>query len=78
MASNLSSNDTVASKEGRGEDVHGTTFPVGHADFATEELANDTFDRATMQDGEGVSAISGDDVVVLADPVLKANENSFL
>ena len=66
MASNLSSDDTVASEEGRGEDVHGTTFPVGHADFTT------------AHDGEGVAAISGDDVVVLADPVLEANENSFL
>ena len=48
---------------------------MGHADLATEELANDTFDRATAQ---GVAAVSGDDAVVLADPVLEANRNSFL
>jgi len=50
---------------------------VGHADLATEELANDTFDRATVHDGEG-AAVSGDEAVVLADPVLEANRNSFL
>jgi hypothetical protein len=75
---NLSTDDTVASEEGRGEDVHGTTFSVGHADLATEELANDTFDRATTHDGEGVAAVSGDDAVFLADTVLEANRNSFL
>ena len=67
---NLSSDDTVASDEGWGEDVHGTTFSKRHADLAIEELANDTFDRATVHDGE---AVSGDDAVILADPVLEAN-----
>jgi DNA-binding ferritin-like protein (Dps family) len=74
----LRSDDTVASEEGRGEDVHGTTFSVGHADLATEELANDTFDRAATHDGEGVAAVCGDDAVVLADAMLEANGNSFL
>jgi len=74
----LSSDDTVASKEGRGEDVHGTTLSVGHADLATEELANDTLDSATTHDGEGMAAVSSDDAVLLADSVLEANRNSFL
>lgn len=69
----LSSDDTVASEEGRGEDVHRTTLAVGHADLATEQLANDTLDSAATHDGEGMAAASCDDTVRLADSVLEAN-----
>jgi hypothetical protein len=44
---NLSTDNPVSSKEGRGEDVHGSTLSVGHAVLATEKFSQDTLDGSS-------------------------------
>jgi len=44
---NLGTDDTVSSEKGRGEDVHRSALPVGHAALATKELCQDTLDGSS-------------------------------
>lgn len=74
----MGADDTVSAKEGRREDVHGTTLSVGHADLASEQLANNTLYGASAQDGERVAPVGSDDPVVLGDTVLETDRDSFL
>jgi hypothetical protein len=74
----LCTHDTVPTKEARCEDVHGAALPMGHADLATKELADNTGDGATAKDGEGMTAVGRDDHVVLGYRRLEADRDGFL
>jgi len=74
----LGTDDTVSTKEGRSEDVHGATLALGHASLATEELGEDSRDGAATKDSEGVAAVASDDTVVLLDTVLHTDRDSLL
>ena len=60
----LRTDDTVASLESLGEDVHRATLALGDTAYAAEKFADKTLDITTTEDNEGVSTVGGDDVVV--------------
>src|SRR6266404_1321833 len=74
----LGANDTVPSEEGWGEDVHGTTLSIRHADLAAEEFANDTGDRTATKNGKRMTAIGSDHKVVLGNRRCQADRDGFL
>lgn len=74
----LRTDDTVATKERLGEDVHGTTLAVGHARLAAEQLTNDTLDGAATEDGEGVATVRSDDLVFGRNSRLETDGNCLL
>ena len=69
----LGTDNTIAIKEGQGEDVHRSTLSVGHAVWTTEKLSNDTLDGATMHDYKGVTPVGSDHMVFRSDAILKTN-----
>ena len=74
----LCTDDTVATKEGRGEDVHRATLSVGHAVLTTEEFSEDTFDAAPTHDRKGVTAVGRDDAVLGRDTIFETDRDGFL
>ena len=69
----LGTDDTIAIKEGQGEDVHRSTLSVGHAVWTTEKLSNDTPDGAATHDCKGVTPVCGDHTVCGGDAILETN-----
>jgi hypothetical protein len=68
----LGTHNPIPSKEGRREDVHRPSLPVGHAVLSAEEFAYDAFDRAAPHDCEWVAAVGGYDPVGGEDAVFQA------
>lgn len=74
----LRTDDSVATEERLGEDVHGTTLAVGHARLAAKQLTDDALDRAATEDGEGVTTVRSDDFVIRRDSCLETDRNRLL
>jgi hypothetical protein len=74
----LRADDTVSTEEGLSEDVHGAALAVGHADLASEELAQHPGDGAAAEDSERMATVSSDDGVLSCDTMLKTDRNGFL
>lgn len=68
----LRAHDTVASEEGRGEDVHRTTLSVGHSNLPPEQLANDTLDSAAAQHSKGMAAVRSNNTVFGGNAMFKS------
>jgi hypothetical protein len=64
--------------ERRSEDVHRSTLSVTHTINATEELSKNTLDRSTTENGEGVAAVGGDDLVLGDDGVVHTDRDGLL
>src|ERR1700722_10039956 len=60
------------------EDVHGSTFPMGHANLAAQKLADDAGDSPTTHDCERMTAIRGNDAVFGSDAVFETDRYRFL
>jgi hypothetical protein len=74
----LGTDDTVSTKEGGGEDVHGAALSMGHPGLAPQKLGNNTLDGTATHDSEGMAAVRGDDTVILGDTMLQTDGNGFL
>lgn len=66
----LSTNNTVPTKEGWCEYVHGSSFTIRHADLAAQQLANDSFNGPTTHDSVRMAPVCGDKTVVFGDSML--------
>src|SRR5690606_33782588 len=67
---NLSTDNTVSSKEALCKHVHGATLSVGNSVTLAQELTNDGLDGAASHVGKAVAAVGGDDVVFWGDGML--------
>ena len=74
----LRADDTVASLESLGEDVHRATLALGDTAYAAEKFADKTLNITTTEDNEGMGAVRGDDVVVKGRRRVKADRDCFL
>ena len=74
----LGTDDTVATKEGGGEDVHRTTLSMGHTALTTEKLSEDTFDGTPTHDCKGMTPVGSDDTIFGCDTVFKTDRDGFL
>ena len=62
----------------RGEDVHRSTLSLRHTVDATQQLGQNSLDRSTTENGEGVASVRRDDLVVRLDRVVHTDGNGFL
>ena len=74
----LSSDNTVSSKEVGGEHVHGASLASRDTSLASEKLGKDGGDGATTHVGESVAAVGGDDLVLGSQSGLHTDSDGFL
>ena len=66
----LSTNNTVPTKEGWCEYVHGSSFTIRHAGLAAQQFANNSFDGPTTHDSIRMAPVCGDKTVLFGDSML--------